>query len=109
MRRRLSFCLGIALSLLSLASGCYNLEARTGRVSDARVREHLQQDGKAIFLFWGLYRASDPSGPLWGRERPAVSSLHVHTYLSFTDALVTTVTFGVIVPWTVETEAEVLE
>ena len=109
MRRRFAFGLTVALALSSLTAGCYNLEARSGHVSDARVREHLQQDGKAIFLFWGLYRASDPSVPMWGREHPAVSSLHVHTYLSFTDALVTTVTFGVIVPWTVETEAEVLE
>ena len=94
--------------LLSLAS-CYNLHARTGHTPEARVREHVEQESKAVFLFWGLYRASDPGAPAWGRERRALSGVHLHSYLSFTDALIGVGTLGVVVPWSVSTEAEVLD
>jgi hypothetical protein len=107
MRRLRRWAMPIFFS--TLATGCFNLHARTGRVSDTQVREHVEESGKAVFLFWGLYRTSDPGGTIWGRETPAVSSLHVHTYLSFTDAVVSAVTLGMIIPWTVETEAEILE
>ncbi len=95
--------------LFVLAAGCFNLQAHTGRTPDVRVREHVQQESKTVFLLWGLYRASDPKGPGWGQEAMAVSSLQLHSYMSFTDAVIGLVTLGVVVPWTVSAEAELLE